>query len=91
MKSILLVGALTLMTGVAFGQVKKSKVKVKVNPNKTTIKAVPSTKTKQKPGTNSVAPAQDSNRKRPGGTISSGSSNTRKVEGTEPKKKGVKK
>lgn len=75
------------MTGVAFGQVKKSKLKVKIDPNKTTIKATP---TKPKPATNHAAPAQESNRKRPGGTISSGSSNSRKSEGTKPKKKGVK-
>lgn len=64
MKSIILVGALLLLSGVTYGQ----KVKMKI-PKKPAIK-MPETK----PGTNSVKPSE--NRKRPGGTINANPGST---------------
>lgn len=100
MKSIILVGALLLFSGMTYGQEKK--VKMKLNPKKSTI-SLPKVKQTpaSKPGTNGLTPAENSRkrpgrtvkpaptsieRKRPGGTIQAApKTSTQKTNGTKPK------
>lgn len=67
MKSILLVGAFLFVSGISFGQIKVPKVKL--NKPKIATPKVVTPKKEEKTKSNSLAPASESNRKRPGGTL----------------------
>lgn len=81
MKSLIIIALLTI-AGSAFGQVKVTPNKLKINTKGTKIQSPTVNPSAPAPGTNS---ATESNRKRPGGTINT-NSNARKPEGEKPKK-----
>lgn len=83
MKSLIIIALLTI-GGTAFGQVKVTPNKLKINTKGTKIQTPTVSPATPAPGTNS---ATESNRKRPGGTINTNSnSNAKKPEGEQPKK-----